>query len=246
MPDSIHSISNVSSLLATTALPVLIFSGEFDPITPQSNGLRLAKKINTATHIDGHTYGHAPGFTRIGKQVTTAFVTNDTVNLAAFKKAKELKIATDIAINGGIAAMGNSINSSDILFMAPLIIALGIMLIFVFVYTIRLIKKKYEHKKDILLRILTVVSSFTGVALFLGLAIGLLDVSGQNFFILAFGLTDNFTYLFLLRIVFVAFVLITAVYFAATINTTKDRSIVFSVLFSNILIVVYLLYWGIV
>ncbi|PTX61383.1 TAP-like protein [Kordia periserrulae] len=246
IPDSLliqHDLSN----LKETAFPVLVFSGEYDPITPATNGQKTAARFSNANAIPAYTYGHIPGFTRIGTSLTTSFINNpaQSIEKEAFAKAQKIKMVKNVALNGGVGNMGNSLNEMNILFLAPLLIAVGIMLAFIFVYLFRLFKKKYQHTSDKIIRIMTIVTSIVGLLSFLGLINALLSVSKSNFFILAFGLPENYNYLFQLTLVFLVLVIITVLFFGVQIKKIHDRSIVFSVIFSNILIVTYMLYWGI-
>ncbi len=238
-----HDISN----LKEASFPVMIFSGEYDPITPAINGGKVEQIFKNANAIPAHTYGHVPGFTRIGTLLTEAFINNPSYQQPkdAFKKAAELKLVKNIALNGGVGNMGNSLSEMNFLFLAPLLIAIGVMLAFIFVYLFRLIKKKYRNPSDKIIRGLTIITSIIGLICFLGLTSALLKVSESNFFILAFGLPEGYAYLFQLAIVFLILVIITILVFGVRIKKITDRSIVFSVIFSNILITTYMIYWGI-
>ena len=77
-------------VLSEATYPVLIFSGEFDPITPQKNGIATAAKFKKSFNIKADTYGHTPSFTQIGREITEGFV-NDPAYIPdtnAFKKDK--------------------------------------------------------------------------------------------------------------------------------------------------------------
>ncbi|WP_420574960.1 alpha/beta fold hydrolase [Kordia sp.] len=246
IPDSLllhHDLSN----LKEASFPVMVFSGEYDPITPVTNGEKVARKFKNANAIPAYTFGHIPGLTKIGTLLTESFVNNPSVNQPkdAFKNATAMNLVKDIKLNGGVGNMGNSLSEMNLVFLAPLVIAVGVMLVFIFVYLYRLLRKKYINTSDKLLRILTVISSIVGLICLFGLVSALLNVSGYNFFILAFGLPQNYGYLFQLAFVFLILVVITVLVFGIRIKTINDRSIVFSVIFSNILIVTYMLYWGI-
>lgn len=236
------------SKLEEVSFPVLVLSGEYDPITPISNGEKIAKKFKTANVVKGFTYGHAPGFTKIGNQVVESFINNprETINLQAFEKAKKVDLVNGVTINSGISKIGNSLNQINLIFLAPIFIALGIMIAFVFVYLTKLIRKKYVTNSDKIIRIFSVLTSIVGIVGLVSLVLTLMKVAGQNYFILAFGLPDNFSYIFTILLSFIVLLLFTLLYFTLRIKKINDRSIVFSVLFSNILVVTYLFYWRII
>ena len=246
IPDSLLIHHDLSGL-KETSFPVLVFSGEYDPITPATNGKKTANRFSNANAIPAYTYGHIPGFTQIGASLTTSFINNpsQSIEKEAFTKAQKIHMVKNVALNGGVGNMGNSLNEMNFLFLAPLLIAVGVMLAFIFVYLFRLLKKKYQYQSDKIIRIMTIVTSIVGLISFIGLINALLSVSQNNFYILAFGLPDDYGYLFQVALIFLALVIITVLFFGVQIKKIRDRSIVFSVIFSNILIVTYMLYWGI-
>lgn len=236
------------SNLTLAKYPVLVFSGEFDPITPQANGKKVAARFGNAHNIEAYTYGHVPSFTTIGREVAEKFIDNPgkKLDLDAFKKAKALNLATGVIINKGIAKAGSSLGELNPVFLFPLVIALGIMLAFIFMYFIKLIKRKYATVQDKIIRVCLIITSLIGLGLFVSLIMAILSVSKQNFFILAFGLPENFGYVFSLLFGFLGCLALTCLYFLFTIKKTNQRGIVFSVIFSNLLFATYLFYWGII
>ncbi|MCC9070524.1 alpha/beta fold hydrolase [Flavobacterium sp. F-65] len=236
------------SNLALAKYPVLIFSGEFDPITPQTNGQKVAAKFKNVHTVEAKTYGHVPSFTTIGREVAEKFIDHpeEKLDLNAFQKAKPILFVTGVIINKGIAKAGNSIGEFNPVFLFPLVIALGIMLIFIFIYFIKLMKRRYAIIQDKIIRLCLIITSVVGLGLFVSLIMAILNVSKQNFFILAFGLPENFDYVFSLLFGFLGCLMLTFLYFLFTIKKTNQRGIVFSVIFSNILLATYLFYWGII
>ncbi len=239
-----YNLSNLS----TAKFPVLVFSGEFDPITPQTNGKKTAQKFGNALNIEAKTYGHVPSFTAIGREAAENFIDNpkQKVNLNAFNKAKPIKLATGIIINKGISKAGNSIGEFNLIFLFPLIIALILMLVLLLIYFVKIIKKRYHAQQDRIMRIFLIITSIIGLSLFASLVMALLSVSKQNFFILAFGLPENFSYIFSLVFWFLGSLALTLAYFIFTLKKTNERGIAFAVIFSNILLASYLFYWGII
>ncbi|PIF30210.1 alpha/beta hydrolase family protein [Flavobacterium sp. 9] len=239
--------SNLSNLSAAT-YPVLVFSGEFDPITPLDNGKKVAQRFGKANYIEAKTYGHVPSFTKIGYQVVENFINNpkQKLDLDIFNKADKVKLVTGITINKGVSKTGKSIGDQDPIFLFPLVTALLLMLGFVFAYLIKLIKKRYTTIQDKIVRIGVTITSIIGLVLFGCLVMAIIKVSEQNYFILAFGLPETFNYIFLLVLVFFVCLILTLVYYILTIKKTDARSVVFSVIFSNILLATYLFYWGII
>ncbi len=246
-PDSLalhHDVSNLS----TADFPVIIISGEYDPITPIANGEEVAKRFKNAQTVTGYTYGHVPGFTFIGNEVVGAFIKNPSQkpDPEVFKQAAKMQLASNITVNAGVSKMGNSLSQMNPIFFTPLVIALLIMFVFIFIYTINLIRKQYKQTTDKIIRLISSVTSIVGLVTIIGLVLALLEVMDRNFFILAFGLPENFNYLFTLAIVFIVLVIISLLFFIVRIKKISDRSILLSVLFSHVLLIAYMFHWGII
>lgn len=234
--------------LSDLQVPVLVLSGEFDPITPIANGEKVAQKFKNAHNIKGFTYGHVPGFTRKGNQVTEKFINNpdQKPDMNAFKEVPKLNLVSGVTINSGISKMGKSLNQLDIMLIAPLILGLLIMVVFALIYLIKLLKGKYGTTSDRMIRSLSIVTSIIGIVGLISLVLALLKVSGQNYFVIAFGLPDHFDYIFTVILIFVGLLIVTLMYFMIQIKNINNRSIVFTVLFSNVLLATYLFYWGVI
>lgn len=233
--------------LSEQSFPVIIFGGEFDPITPMVNNKKLAQKFKKSYAIDGSTYGHVPSFTKIGDQITTTFITkpDQAPNITAYKEAPKVRIAKNITLNGGVSKMGNTINQFNPFFLLPLIIALGVMIGFFIGHLLKLIRKRYHKLSDKLVRLLALLTSFVGIVCFIGLVLALGNVADQNFYILAFGLPNRYDLLFTGLLIFSVLLAILIIYYIISLKKITDRSIVFTIIFSNALVMVYMLYWGI-
>ncbi|WP_240321054.1 alpha/beta fold hydrolase [Kordia sp. SMS9] len=233
--------------LKESTMQVLVFGGEFDPITPEGNAEKTANLFANGTAVTAYTYGHVPSFTPIGIEVVTAFIdTNEFPKKEVFQKAPKLEVVSAITVNGGVSAMGNSLNEQDPMFLAPLLIALGVALAFIIAHGIKLIRRKYKNFSDKLVRILCLVTSIFGIITLIGFTNALLTTVDQNFYILAFGLPNAYDYLYIFMWIFLGLLAVTFIFYTLKIKQLNERSILFTIIFSNILIAVYFLYWGII
>ncbi|MEM6685366.1 MAG: alpha/beta hydrolase, partial [Bacteroidota bacterium] len=246
-PDSLALHHNLDSL-AVADFPVLVISGEYDPITPVTNGEKVIKKFKKANAVTGYTYGHTPGFTFLGNELVGAFSKSPTKkpDTEIFKQAAKLQLVSDVAINTGVSKMGTSISQMNPLFITPLAIAIVLMLIFIFVYIANIVRKQYQHMEDKIVRLLSIATSIVGLITITGLILALLEVMERNFFILAFGLPENFNYLFTLMLAFVTLAIVTLVFFTVRVRKISDRSILMSVLFSHLNLITYMFHWGVI
>ncbi|WP_378186697.1 alpha/beta fold hydrolase [Aquimarina sp. W85] len=235
------------SKLSSISSPVLVFSGEYDPITPVSNGNEVAQKFKNGDAIIGYNLSHVPGFTKTGNKVVEAFINDQRkqLDVNAFKNEEKIEFVKGVILNSGVSKVGSSLRPLNLVLLSPLLVALLLMLFFIFTYTIKLSKKNYNANSDKIIRVFSVVTSIAGIIGVVGLFLALGKVADQNYFILAFGLPDNFNYVFSILLVFIVLLMITLLYFITQIKKIKDRSVIFSILFSNILLVIYLFYWNI-
>lgn len=239
-----HSISNLKEL----DIPVLVFGGEYDPITPPSNGEELSETLPNAHFVMANTFGHAPSFSRTGSKLTTAFINNTSQqpNVLAFSKIPEINFAKGIKINGGISSMGNSLGQMDPIFLTPLLIALFLMIMFIVIHLAKFFKGKYVLLPDKIIRGGSMLTSIIGISCLVGFIMALSKVANSNAFVLAFGLPESYTYLFWALFTFITLLVLSLIYFLINIKKINGRSIVFSVLFSQLVFAIYFLYWGII
>ncbi|MBW8687170.1 alpha/beta fold hydrolase [Chitinophaga rhizophila] len=235
------------SALSAATYPVLVFSGGYDPITPAANGEAVVTRFPDAHLVKAPTFGHVPSFSKIGGEVLTAFVGHpgSTPDSAAFKRATQVTLVKDVAINGGIVKMGTSLNRLDPIFLAPLTLAFVLMLAFVCIYSFRLLRKKYYTLPDSILRIMACILSLVALVAMGGLVYALTQTAAKGFVVMAFGLPAAFSWIFTLIYCFIVLLLLTYIYFFLRIKKISNRSILFSVIFSNSLFAIYLLYWGV-
>lgn len=237
---TINDLSNLSKVQS----PVLIFSGEFDPVTPPVNGESTFAKFQNAYLIQAPISGHGSSFSEEGFKIVNEFIQNpskkpDTKNLESNNK---VNFATNVELNPGVSNFGNSLNEFNLVFFAPLFIAILVLLASIVSFCIGLFKRK--EVKDKLLKALFVLTSILGLFIVVQLVLALNITAQDNFYILAFGLPNQYIYLFQLQWVFLALVLISIFYFVFTIKSVSDPSIMGTILFSIILIGVYFQYWG--
>jgi len=237
-----HDLSN----LATLDVPVLVFAGEFDPITPATNGKAVADVFSNAYLIDAQTYGHVPSFSEIGNEVTVTFVNKPSPEIKkAFEETSQISFAKDIKLNKGVSSMGNSLIETHPIFLTPLFIAFLLMAVFLIIHLVKLIRGSYGLFPDKIVRGISMLTSIVGIVCLAGFVVALTQVADSNYFVLAFGLPEDYSYLFWVLLVFVVLAIITLVFFGIYIKKIKDRSIVFSVIFSHIVLVTYFIYWGV-
>ncbi|MEM9687343.1 MAG: alpha/beta fold hydrolase, partial [Bacteroidota bacterium] len=237
-----YDLSNLSSL----TIPVAVFAGGFDPITPIGNGKATAAKFQNATFVDASYYGHASSFYLGGHSTVDAFIKEPYKKLdeTNFEFETKLHYVTDLHINGGIPNLANSLNELDLLFFAPFAIALVILLVTFLGYTFSLIKRRGGNKNGKLMKLLLVLTSVSGLVSVIGFVLGISDTASKNIYALAFGLPERYGYAFTMQWIFTGLLLLTLLYFILRIRKIVNTGVVVTILFSCILLGTYYYYWG--
>ncbi|MBO9586227.1 MAG: alpha/beta fold hydrolase [Flavobacterium sp.] len=237
---------NDLSKLATITAPVLVFSGAFDPITPPSNGKAMVNKFKNGFLVSVPTGGHGPGFSMIGSKIVSDFISNPTrqPDVSELKRNDKVNFATDVLISGGISNFANSLNEFDLLFFAPLFIAITILLVSVLTFAYLLVRNRKDVGKNKIMKTIVILTSLFAFITIIGFVLAINNTSENNFYILAFGIPNQFEYLFTIQWVFIVCVIISILYFVFVIKSISDTSVMAAILFSLCLIGIYFQYWG--
>ncbi|WP_046759074.1 alpha/beta hydrolase [Kordia jejudonensis] len=227
-------------------VPTLLFTGKYDPITPETNGEQLASKIETSYIIHTKTTGHASSFSPEAKDIISQFITapHENPNAATNLSQGKISFINNINVDKRISKMGNSFGAPDILFFGPLLIALLVCIITIFGYLIPLLFKK-KKRTNVLMKLLLISCSVLGVIVLFGFVNALIYAVDTNFYTLAFGIPKQFEFLFTLLTIFLVTVCITVVYFIIRLRKIPNTGVVTTILFSNVLILLYFFYWNI-
>lgn len=240
-----NSENDLSKFYASN-IPVLIFSGEFDPITPPSNGLMLSKKLKNSFFVTIPASGHVPSFTMSAMKISNDFMANPTKrpNFTNVLSDAKVHFITGVKPSKAIINMANSLNEFNLLFFTPFFIAISILLIAVFNFVFSFSKNKKEVLSDKLLKMLIISTSILGIFIFIAFFLAINNTAQQNYYILAFGIPDKFNYLFAILWVFIGFTAISLLYFAINVKNISNGISTITILFSMLLIGVYFDYWG--
>jgi pimeloyl-ACP methyl ester carboxylesterase len=239
--------NNDFSNIYESQIPVLILSGLYDPITSWTDASRLASKFRNSQLIKASNYGHVPGFTNTGADLTFHFLSKPTEKVEnLFNGEENLSFQGGIVNNLGVFNLAMSLIEGNLMFLIPLGISLIVLLIFLTGCIYTLFKKKKLSKKQIVLGISLFTCSLLSIIISKEMYKAVIDVSYQNFLILNFGLPENYSYLFVLTKVLLFLVIVSFILFFVFIKNLPNRSVLFSVIFSNALLVIYFLFWNII
>jgi hypothetical protein len=165
-------------------------------------------------------------------------------DISELKLNDKVNFATNVIVSGGVSNFANSLNEFDWLFFAPLFIAIAISLISIFVFTYLLIRSRKDIADSKIFKALIITTALLGLITIIGFVLAINSTSENNFYILAFGIPNQFEYLFGIQWAFIAALIISLFYFVFIIKTISDTSVVATILFSLCLIGVYFQYWN--
>lgn len=243
------SVAPASQLrpLQSLQMPILIFSGEFDPITPRENGEMLHQRLANSKFILAEHLGHGPSFSPIGRQIVLNFMLGKDAEVGnEGYQALTLDFADNITIKEGISSLAANISTPNLIFLGPLLIACCILIVASLNFLYRLISNAYPSVTDRLSRMLIILASVMLIAYFIYLVVGIQDTANRNFYILAFGLPAEYDVVFLIfKICFgLSFLMVGLLLMRA--KSISNVIKVTAVTFSYVLILTYLFYWHLI
>jgi pimeloyl-ACP methyl ester carboxylesterase len=235
-----------SAAAAPPALPVLIFSGAFDPITPPDNGIFTSRKYGGSFLVRAPVSAHGCSFSQTASNIINDFVNNPGSRPADSELAADstMKFITDVRLSGGIAGMAANLNMPDPLFFAPLALAFVIITCWLFAYVYTSVRQRKKITAGRPLRLLMLAATVLIISAAVGFVMKINSTAEENFYVLAFGLPGKYSYLFVMLWVYAGVVACALGYFVVKMSVIKNAAIVFSVLFSLLLILAYFQYWG--
>ncbi len=240
----LNALSNLRSLRS----PVLIFSGEFDPITPISNGTTLRRIFKDALFVHAPVSGHGPSFSADGTRILSEFVKNpyQKDHIRLFSEESRVNFINDVHLIDGISKMANSLGKLDILFLNPFLIAFLVLMYSAFFYSYTIFKRTRFGGSAGALGVCIILSSIFGIISIGGLLFAIFDTASDNMYVLAFGLPAKFDFLITLRYCLFFGLLCSIVLFFIKIKTEQNVNSLVLMLFSLALVNIYFMYWGII
>lgn len=240
-------VSPVTDLTALQKqhVPVLIFSGAFDPITPPSNGEALSQRFANSTLVKAPVFGHGPGFSLTGAKIAAQFLNDPTrpIDTHAFK-ANHVSFASDISLSNGVYGFASSLGDFNLLFFAPLLLALVILLVAIVHFIFSFIRRKKKLPSDRIIYGLMAITALLGIISVTGFILAINHVAETNFYILAFGLPHQYDYLFILNGGFILLTVTSILFFLVKLRSISNKIVLTAILFSFVLICTYFQYWG--
>jgi pimeloyl-ACP methyl ester carboxylesterase len=235
------NFSNIRSF----EIPVLIMSGEFDPITPIINGQQLAQKFN-GPMVKFPEGSHVPSYSIEGSEILTSFISypNTFQSREILNNHERIELITDITINEGITHLATNLSKFDPIQFIPFFIAILVIVIAIFSFVYNFVKSKGKTGTDKQLKILILVTSLIGLLTVIGIILGILESGNRNVMILAFGLQESYFYIFILQWLFLILTIILFFVYIIKIRKVPNMDILGVIVFSIILINIYYAYWG--
>lgn len=218
----------------TLECPVLLFSGQFDPITPSVNSLQLKTIFPNSKAVYAYTYGHAPSFSMEGNELILSFIKSGSIGIndSVFSTSSKVRFISGISLNPVVTNIAKKMNKQDWLLWAPLLIASCFLLFYIF-YFIK------ETKNNLFFKIVIFVNCLVGIFNVLLIPIAIYQSAYMNRFILIFGVIDKFYFINWINNLFLLLSILSILTFIFKFRILKNKKIYFLVLFSIVVINVY-------
>jgi pimeloyl-ACP methyl ester carboxylesterase len=175
----------------TSAVPVLLFNGQYDPITPPAYGQAAAQSLSNSYLFTFPGLGHgALPDDRCAQEIARAFLEDPTSRPAgaclAGKKLVTFTTPSNALMTPAIGRLLSTIERGDVLPLLPLAVELGILLtafaLWPFSWFIRRMQKS-PPERSLLARMApwgAIAAALLGVVLVVGLAALVFEVSLQG------------------------------------------------------------------
>lgn len=218
-------------------LKVLIFAGEYDPITPLVNGVNLAKKTSNSILVK-MPGGHSGSFNDKGRDLLSSFV-NSPDHFVYNGSTQEINFVNNLLPNKGIYNIALDLKKPNFIFLSPTLISLVVMLFSIFLLIKKFSKSRYFHAS-------LLFTSIAGLAAIGTLVYAILKALQINMNIILFGLPNSYEYCLYLIYIFIACTILSVIQFIIKYKGLINKELYVILLICDIYMIVYLLYWGIV
>lgn len=218
-------------------LKVLIFAGEYDPITPLSNGESLSKKIPNSILVK-MPGGHSSSFNDKGGLILSDFVRSPG-NFVYHQSSREIYFAKQLLPNKGIYNIALDLKKPNFIFLSPTLISLLVLLFSIVFLIKRFSKSRYLHTS-------LLITSLSGLVATGALVYAILKTSQININLILFGLSNHFGYCIYLIYFFIACTVLSLLHFIFSYKRLTSKEIYLILLICDVYIIAYLWYWGVV
>jgi len=123
--------------------------------------------------------------------------------------------------------------------MALLVLLYGLL-----AYVFSLIKKRQSPWPVVGMRVFIVATTVLGIVSFVSLGWAVSEVASRNFYILAFGVPENFSFIFFIQKIFVGSLVASLLFFVINFKKLSNISVLVFIIFSCFILCSYLFYWG--
>lgn len=223
--------------------PLLLFSGGFDPITPVRNAEFIDESLKNSIHINFPYQGHGTSFSNTGKKILNDFISKNTIDPKDYNLNEPITFVTNINLKGGIAKFAGSLGKFDLIELIPIIIALLTIVMTVINFLSHILRVKRKKKGFILIYTL---ASLLSLGFISTLIYAIQNTAKDNFYILALGLPEKYSFLFYFPYVSLSLFLIITLFYVIYYKNIKEKTLLFAGLFSFFIYHLYLFNWQLI
>jgi len=223
-----HAFDTTQQLYDT---PILLYDGLYDPITPPANTNEVAAyfpnhfKFTVADKAHDSNAGATEG-------ILQEYTLNpgQQPDLSGLEGQQGLQFATNINFNRGVSSLAAKVITNKYLTTAIVAgVLIVLLLIGFFYFPVRFLVRKFRKKPVTLpltLNLSTWLVTFLGFGFVVLLAMAVMDTMATNQYLAVFGLTDQWSFIFIIPWILVA-VLVASLYFSKSVWQTNTGNKIF-------------------
>ena len=197
----------------TSKIPVLILSGELDPMAPPKNAEITSATLSSSFSYVFQNTGHFVSSEPYAVELMNKFLKDPLKkpDTKRFIRTSDIKFATDIHINNGVSFLAKNLSpgKKTIVYKIWLTVAFLLLLVQLILSARNLwIAKKVSYLGAKLFYALSALNAVLSIFFIIKLVLAILKVRSENYFILSFGLPQKYSYLLLIPYLILAVLLI--------------------------------------
>ncbi len=188
-------------------LPVLIFAGEFDPITPPALGRLAAESLPNSTFVEVRGTGHgAVPFTDCTRSIMEVFLDrpSEPLDTSCVAAIAPISFATDVHMNAGVYRLAKQIQEPSLVralgFGLMLLLLLSAVVVWPLAGLVRRIRRRPKSMPAVAMkaRWIAAFTSLLGLAFVVALGAVILVTAQNDPYVLGFGVPGSAGPIFIL------------------------------------------------
>jgi hypothetical protein len=193
-------LNGTDSAAVSSNIPVLILSGELDPIAAAENGEIAKRTLPNAFLYNFQNTGHFVSYQPNAMKLVGKFLDNPTKepDQVHFMKSVQIPFVNNVHVHSGVAALVPKLqlNSANTFYYVWIILVLVSFLVILFLILKEIV---IRSRRDMLTRgtkfayAAAALSAVLGICFFIAIGIIIFQTASENYYVLGFGLPEKYS-----------------------------------------------------